>query len=171
MPSVIEQCTSALHQGHFAEATALVGEALAGPAASVARLPLLEVLAQAQTGLQDHAAAAQTWQQAYEQAATSADKTRLFECTSLGYQHLQDYPTLLELARTHLLHVRSAQERAACLLVAGEALFHLQRYKEARQQCLEPAVRLVEVVSYTRVGLWQVSGPLLSGGARLCCCR
>jgi len=158
MPSVIEQCTAALHQGHFAEATALAGAALAGPAASVARLPLLEVLAQAQTGLQDHTAAAQTWQQAYEQAATPADKTRLFERTSLGYQHLQDYPTLLELARTHLLHVRSAQERAACLLVAGEALFHLQRYKEARQQCLEPAVRLVEVAPYTRVGLWQVLG-------------
>ena len=100
----------------------------------------------------------QTWQQAYEQAATPADKARLFERTSLGYQHLQDYPTLLELARTHLLHVRSAQERAACLLVAGEALFHLQRYKEARQQCLEPAVRLVEVAPYTRVGLWQVLG-------------
>jgi tetratricopeptide (TPR) repeat protein len=158
MPSVIEQCTSALHQGHFAEATALVGEALAGPAASVARLPLLEVLAQAQTGLQDHAAAAQTWQQAYEHATTPADKVRLFERTSLGYQHLQDYPTLLELARTHLLHVRSAQERAACLLVAGEALFHLQRYKEARQQCLEPAVHLVEVAPYTRVGLWQILG-------------
>jgi tetratricopeptide (TPR) repeat protein len=158
MPSVIEQCTSALQQGHFAEATALAGEALAGPVTTVARLPLLEVLAQAQTGLQDHAAAAQTWQQAYAQAATPADKTRLFECTSLGYQHLQDYQTLLELAQTHLRHVRSAQERAAGLLVAGEALFHLQRYKEARQQCLEPAVRLVEVAPYTRVGLWQVLG-------------
>src|SRR6266581_159966 len=158
MPSVIEQCTSALQQGHFAEATVLAGEALAGPVACMARVPLLEVLAQAQTGLQDHAAAAQTWQQAYEQAATPADKTRLFERTSLGYQHLQDYPTLLELARTHLRHVCSAQERAACLLVAGEALFHLQRYKEARQQCLEPAVRLVEVAPYTRIGLWQVLG-------------
>src|SRR5215470_4425549 len=158
MPSIIEQCTSALQQGHFMEATALAGEALAGPVACVARLPLLEVLAQAQTGLQDHAAAAKTWQQAYEQAATPADKVRLFERTSLSYQHLQDYPTLLELARTHLLHVRSAQEHAACLLVAGEALFHLQRYKEARQQCLEPAVRLVEVAPYTRVGLWQVLG-------------
>ena len=158
MPSVIEQCTSALQQGHFAEATALAGAALTDPVASAARLPLLEVLAQAQAGLQDHAAAIQTWQQAYAQATTPADKTRLFEHTSLGYQHLQDYSTLLELAQTHLLHVRSAQERAACLLVAGEALFHLQRYKEARQQCLEPAVRLVEVAPYTRVGLWQVLG-------------
>src|SRR6516164_777717 len=131
MPSIIEQCTSALQQGRFTEATALAGEALAGAVVCAARLPLLEVLAQAQTGLQDHAAAAKTWQQAYEQAATPADKMRLFERTSMGYQHLQDYPTLLELARTHLLHVRSAQERAACLLVAGEALFHLQRYKEA----------------------------------------
>jgi tetratricopeptide (TPR) repeat protein len=155
MSSVIEQCTSALQQGHFAEATALAGEALAR---AVARLPLLEVLAQAQTGLQDHAAAAQTWQQAYEQAVTPADKTRLFECTSLRYQHLQDYPTLLELARTHLQHVHSAQERAASLLVAGEALFHLQRYTEACRQYLEPAVRLVEVAPYTRVGLWQVLG-------------
>ena len=158
MPSVIEQCTSALQQKRFAEATALAGEALAGTAASVACVPLLEVLAQAQTGLQDHATAAQTWRQAYDQAATPADKTRLFERTSLGYQHLQDYPNLLELAQTHLRHVRSAQERAACLLVAGEALFHLQRYREARQQCLEPAVRLVEVAPYTRVGLWQGLG-------------
>src|SRR5215471_5267678 len=158
MPSIIEQCTSALQQGHFTEATALAGEALAGAVVCAARLPLLEVLAQAQTGLQDHAAAAKTWQQAYEQAATPVDKTRLFERTSLSCQHLQDYPTLLELARTHLLHVYSAQERAACLLVAGEALFHLQRYKEARQQCLEPAVRLIDVAPYTRVGLWQVLG-------------
>ena len=157
MPSVLEQCTSALQQKRFTEATALADEALAG-AAAVARLPLLEVLAQAQAGLQEHAAAAQTWQRAYEQAATPADKARLFERTSMGYQHLQDYPTLLELAQAHLLHVRSAQERAACLLLAGEALFHLQRYREARQQCLEPAVRLVEVASYTRVGLWQVLG-------------
>ena len=127
MPSVLEQCTSALHQGHFAEATALAGEALAGPAACVARLPLLEVLAQAQTGLQDHAAAACSYACCQVCAATPADKVRLFERTSLGYQHLQDNPTLQELARTHLLHVRSAQERAACHLVAGEALFHLQR--------------------------------------------
>jgi tetratricopeptide (TPR) repeat protein len=158
MPSVIEQCTSALQQKRFAEATALAGEALVGTAAAVAHLPLLEVLAQAQTGLQDYAAAAQTWRQAYEQAATPADKARLFERTSMGYQHLQDYPTLLELAQIHLPHVRSAQERAACLLLAGEALFHLQRYSEARQRCLEPAVRLVEVAPYTRVGLWQVLG-------------
>src|SRR5205809_52448 len=144
MPPVIDQCTAALQQGHFAEATTLASEALASPVVAVARVPLLEVLAQAQTGLQNHAAA--------------ADKMRLFERASLGYQHLQDYPTLLELARTHLRHVRSAQERAACLLVAGEALFHLQRYGEARQQCLEPAVRLVEVAPYTRVGLWQVLG-------------
>src|SRR2546428_8655815 len=158
MPSVIEQCTSALQQGHFVEVTALAGEALAGPAAGVPRVPLLEVLAQAQTSLQDHAAAAQTWQQAYEQAATPSDKTRLFERACLAYQHLQDYPTLLGLAQTHLSQVRSAQERAACLLVASEALFHLHRYREARQQCLEPAVRLVSVAPYTRVGLWQVLG-------------
>ena len=75
MPSVLEQCTSALQQKRFTEATALAGEALAG-ATAVARLPLLEVLAQAQTGLQEHAAAAQTWQRAYEQAATPADKAR-----------------------------------------------------------------------------------------------
>jgi tetratricopeptide (TPR) repeat protein len=156
MPSVLEQCTSALQQKRFTEATALAGEALVG--AAVARLPLLEVLAQAQTGLQDHAAAVQTWQMAYEQASTPADKARLFERTSMGYQHVQDYPALLELAQIHLRHVRSAQERAACLLLAGEALFHLQRYREARQQYLEPAVRLVEVVPYTRVGLWQVLG-------------
>ena len=78
MPSVLEQCTSALQQKRFTEATALADEALAG-AAAVARLPLLEVLAQAQAGLQEHTAAAQTWQRAYEQAATPADNARLFE--------------------------------------------------------------------------------------------
>jgi tetratricopeptide (TPR) repeat protein len=157
MPSVLVQCTAALQQKRFTEATALAGEALASADAAT-RLALLEVLAQAQTGLQDHTAAAQTWQRAYEQAATPADKARLFERTSMGYQSLHDYPMLLELAQTHLRHVRSAQERAACLLLAGEALFHLQRYREARQQCLEPAVRLVEAAAYTRVGLWQVLG-------------
>ena len=45
MPPVIDQCTAALQQGHFAEATTLAGEALASPVASVARVPLLEVLA------------------------------------------------------------------------------------------------------------------------------
>jgi hypothetical protein len=44
------------------------------------------------------------------------------------------------------------------IALADEALFHLQRYTEARQQYLEPAVRLVEVAPYTRVGLWHVLG-------------
>jgi hypothetical protein len=101
MPSCIAECTTALQQGHFGEARALACEALAVTATPEIRIPLFEVLAQAQTSLQDHAAAAQTWQQAYEQAATPSDKTRLFERTCLAYQHLQDYPTLLGLAQTH----------------------------------------------------------------------
>ena len=101
-----------------------------------------------------------------QQAATPADKTRLFERTSLGCRHLQFYPTLLELARTHLLHVRSAQERAACLLVAGEALFHLQRYKK-------PATSVSNLHASRRGRVLHACrslaslGPLLSGGARL----
>src|SRR4029450_10170917 len=97
MPSVIEQCTAALQQGHFVEVKTLACEALAVTATPVARLALLEVLAQAQTGVQDHATAAQTWKQAYEQAETPSDKTRLFEKACLAYQHLHDYPTLLSL--------------------------------------------------------------------------
>lgn len=58
MPSVIEQCTQALQEGHFASARDLARDALAGTAAPAARLPLFELLAQAQVGLQDHVAAA-----------------------------------------------------------------------------------------------------------------
>jgi hypothetical protein len=57
MPDVLEQCTSALQQKRYTEATALAGTALAS-ATTVARLRLLEVLAEGQTGLQEHVAAA-----------------------------------------------------------------------------------------------------------------
>lgn len=153
MPSVIEQCTQALQQGHFGVARDLAHGALAGTEAQAAHLPLLELLAQAQTGLQDHAAAAQTWQQAYETAAT-ADKARLFEQACCAYQQLHDAAALLRLAQAQLRHTRSAQERAACLLVAGEALIERRQYQAAHQRYLTPAVDLVGVAAETRVGLW-----------------
>ena len=146
MSSVIEQCTQALQRGQYTLASALACEALATTEASATRVLLLERLAEAQVGLQDYAAAIQTWQQAYAQATIPTDKTRLFGQACLIYEHLQDYPALLRLAQDQLLHVRSDQERAACLLAAGEALFHLRQGPEARQRYLEPALKLAGVV-------------------------
>src|SRR5712691_4762599 len=158
MPSVIEQCTQALQEGHFASARDLACDALTETAAPAARLPLFELLAQAQVGLQDHVAAAQTWQQAYEEADTPADKARLFEQACLACQNSRDDTALLRLAQAQLSHVRSAQEQAACLLVAGETLLNLQQYRDARQRYLEPAVRLVGVAPTTRAVLWHNLG-------------
>jgi len=158
MPSVIEQCTQALEAGHFASARDLACDVLAGPAAPAARLPLLELLAQAQVGLHDHEGAAQTWQQAYDVATTPAEKARLFELAALAYHHLRDYGALLQLAQTQLPQARRAQDRAACLLAGGEALFRLHQYREARQRYLEPAVQLVDVSPATRAGLWHNLG-------------
>jgi tetratricopeptide (TPR) repeat protein len=154
MQSVLEQCTRALQQRDFATVRDVACAALAGTEAPPSRQPLLELLAQAQAGLQDHAAAAQTWQQAYDQSALPPDKLRLFERARQAYQHLQDYAALLRLAQAQLPHARSPQERAACLLVAGEALMRLQQHQVARHQYLEPAVDLVGVAPETRAFLW-----------------
>src|SRR5712691_524832 len=140
MASVIEQCTQALQGEQFTIASTLACEALATTEAPAVRLLLLELLAQAQTGLQDYAAAIQTWQQAYAQATTPADKTRLFEQVGFAYEHLGDYTGLLRLAQDQLPYARNPQERATCLLTAGEALFHLRQSREARQRYLEPAL-------------------------------
>ena len=70
MHDVIEQSTQALQLGRFEAAKALVSAALEETECPTTRLALLEVLAQAQTGLQEHAAAAHSWQEAYEHAAT-----------------------------------------------------------------------------------------------------
>jgi hypothetical protein len=158
MPSVIEQCTQALQQEHFTIARDLARSALAAAEAPAARLPLLELLAQAQAGLQDHAGAAQTGQQAYEAAATPADKARLFEQLCFAYQQRRDAAALLRLAQAQLPHARSAQERTACRLVAGEALIQLRQYRDARQRYLAPAVDLVGVTPETRVALWHNLG-------------
>jgi hypothetical protein len=159
LPSVIEQCTQALQQGHFAVARDLARGALAAAEAPAARLPLLlELLAQAQAGVQDHAAAAQTWQQAYEAAATATDRARLFERACHAYHQRRDATALLRLAQAQLLHACSAQERAACWLVAGEALIQLRQYRDARQRYLAPAVDLVGVAPETRMGLWHNLG-------------
>ena len=158
MQHVIEQATQALQLGRFDAAKTLVSAALAETECPTTRLALLEVFAQAQTGLQEHAAAARSWQDAYEHATTPDDKARLFEQARQAIRDQQDYPALLHLAQAHLPHIRTPQEHAACLLAAGEALIHLQRYHEARQEYLEPALALAGVVPETRLHVWHYLG-------------
>jgi len=158
MQHVIEQATQALQVGRFEAAKTLVSTALEETACPTTRLALLEVLAQAQTGLQEHAAAAHAWQDAYEHAAAPDDKGRLFEQARQAIRDQQDYPALLHLAQEHLPHIRTPQEHAACLLAAGEALVHLQRYQEAQQEYLEPALELAGVIPETRLHLWHYLG-------------
>src|SRR5262245_30133635 len=158
MQPVIEQATQALQLGRFEAAKTLAAAALEETDLPVARLPLLEVLAQAQAGLQEHAAAAGAWQEAYQHAATPDDKARLFESARQTLRDQPDYPTLLHLDQEHLPHVRTPQEHAVCLLTSGEALIHLQRYQEARQQYFEPALELPGVAPETRLHLWHYLG-------------
>ena len=158
MQHVIEQATEALRLGRFEAAKTLVSAALKETGFPTTRLALLEVLAQAQTGLQEHAAAAHSWQDAYAQAATPDDKARLFEQAHQVIRDQQDYPALLHLAQEHLPHIRTPQEHAVCLLAAGEALIHLQRYHEAKQEYLEPALALASVAPETRLHLWHYLG-------------
>jgi hypothetical protein len=158
MQHVIEQATQALQLGRFEAAKTLVSAALEETECPTTRLALLEVLAQAQTGLQEHAAAAQSWQDAYAHATAPDDKGRLFEQARQVIRDQQDYPALLHLAQEHLPHIRTTQEHASCLLVAGEALIHLQRYQEARQEYLEPALEIASVAPETRLHLWHYLG-------------
>src|SRR6266436_2714598 len=158
MQHVIEQATQALQLGRLEAAKTLVSTALEETECPATRLSLLEILAQAQTGLQDHAAAAHTWQDAYQHAAAPDDKARLFEQARQAIRDQQDYPALLRLAQEHLPHIRTPQEQAACLLAAGEALIHLQRYQEAQQEYLEPALALAGVAPETRLHLWHYLG-------------
>src|SRR5262245_26261679 len=126
MQHVIEQATQALQLGRFEAAKTLVSAALEETECPATRLALLEILAQAQVGLQEHAAAAHAWQEAYAQATTPDDKGRVFEQARQVVRDQQDYPALLHLAQVHLPHIRTSQEHAVCLLAAGEALIHLQ---------------------------------------------
>jgi tetratricopeptide (TPR) repeat protein len=158
MQHVIEQATQALRLGRFEAAKTLVSAALKETGLPTTRLALLEVLAQAQTALQEHAAAAHSWREAYEQAATPDDKARLFEQAHQAIRDQQDYPALLHLAQEHLPYIRTPQEHATCLLAAGEALIHLQRYHEAKQEYLEPALALASVAPETRLHLWHYLG-------------
>src|SRR5262249_34848141 len=118
MQPIIEQATHALQLGRFEGAKTLVSAALAETELPAARLPLLEVLAQAQAGLQEYAAAARSWQEAYQHATAPDDKMRLFEQARQALRDQQDYPTLLRLAQDHLPQVRTPQGHAACLLAA-----------------------------------------------------
>src|SRR5262249_15673598 len=158
MQSIIEQGRQALQYRHVASARDLACDALAVTEAPEASLPLFEVLGQAQGGLHDDAATARTWQHASEAATTHVEQTRVFERAALAAQHQRDYGALLRLVQAQLGRAQNAQERAACLLAGGEALFQLQQYREARQRYLEPAVRLVGVPPATRVGLWHTLG-------------
>jgi tetratricopeptide (TPR) repeat protein len=158
MQHVIEQATQALQLRRFEAAKTLVSAVLEETKCPTTRLALLEILAQAQTGLQEHAAAVHSWQDAYEHAAAPDDKGRVFEQARQAIRDQQDYAALLHLAQEHLPHIRTPQEHAACLLAAGEALIHLQRYQEARQEYLEPALELAGATPETRLHLWHYLG-------------
>ncbi len=158
MQPVIEQATHALQLGRFETAKTLASGALIETDITDTRLPLLEVLAQAQAGLQEHDAAAGAWRDAYRQATEPDEKTRLFEQARQAIRDQQDYPMLLQLAQDHLPHSRTPQEQAACMLAAGEALVQLHRSPEARQQYLEPALELAGVTPETRLHLWHFLG-------------
>src|SRR2546430_2897228 len=158
MQHVIEQATQALQLGRLEAANTLVSTALEETECPATRFSLLEILAQAQTGLQDHAAAAHSWQDAYQHAVTPDDKARIFEQARQAIRDQQDYAALLRLAQEHLPHIRTPPEQAACLLAAGEALIHLQRYQEAQQEYLEPALALAGVAPETRLHLWHYLG-------------
>src|SRR2546421_3839321 len=105
MQHVIEQATQALQVGRFEAVKTLVSAALEETECPTTRLALLEVLAQAQTGLQEHAAAARSWQEAYEHAAAPDDRGRVFEQAPQAIREQQDYPALLHLAQAHLPHI------------------------------------------------------------------
>ena len=158
MQPVIEQATQALQLGRFEAAKMLAAAALAETELPTIRLPLLEILAQAQASLQEQAAAASAWQEAYQYATTPDDKARVFEPARQSIRDQQDYEALLRLAQAHLPHVRTPQEHAVCLLTSGEALVHLQRYQEARQESLERALELPAVAPETRLHLWHYLG-------------
>ncbi|MEE9149255.1 MAG: hypothetical protein V3U27_17880 [Candidatus Tectomicrobia bacterium] len=153
MTSVIEQATDALAAKRFATVKTLSCDALATHQPLAIQVQLLELLAQAQTGLDDHTEAARTWQQAYEQAPTPLDTWRLFTCTRQAYQHLRDYPALVQLAHAQLAHATTTQERASCLLIAGEAMYHLHQYRDAQNLYFTPALALASVAPETRVYL------------------
>src|SRR5215510_2480884 len=158
MQHVIEQATQALQLRRFEAAKTLVSAVLEETECPTTRLALLELLAQAQTGLQEHAAAVHSWQDAYEHATAPDDKGRVFEQARQAIRDQQDYAALLHLAQAHLPHNRTPQEHAACLLAVGESLIHLQRYQEARQEYLEPALELAGATPETRLHLWHYLG-------------
>lgn len=158
MQSVIEQATQALQRRRFADAKTLASAALATTDRPAARLPLLEMLAQAQAGLQEYEAAARSWHEAYQYATTYEDRARLFAQARQALQEQHDYTALWHLAHDHLAHVRTPQEQAACLLTAGTALMHLQRYQEARRQYLAPALEIPGAAPETRLQLWHYLG-------------
>ena len=125
---------------------------------TLAYLSPLGILAPDQPGPAASGENPHAWQQAYQQASTTAEKSRLFEQARQTYQEQRDYAALLRLAQEHLQQVTTPQERAGCLLVAGEALIQLQQYQEARLQYLEPALAIVGTAPETRLHLWHYLG-------------
>lgn len=158
MQPVIEQATHALQLGRFEVAKTLISTALETMEAPETRQALFEMLAQAQTGLQDHAAATRSWHEAYLCTTTPDERTRIFESARQAMRDHEEHEALLRLAQSHLEHTRTPPERAACLLAAGEALIHLQRYAEARKDYLEPAMALSGIPPETRLHLWHYLG-------------
>ena len=86
----------------------MLGEALGTADDQSDRLVLLELLAEAQSGLDDPTAAASTWEQAYHQSSSAANRARLFEQACQGYEQAQNLSALEHLAQVHGRCVNSA---------------------------------------------------------------
>ena len=153
MQPVIEEAPHAFNAERVEETSAFEVAPL-----SLAHLSPLGILAPDQPGTAGQGESPYAWQQAYQQASTSAEKSRLFEQARQTYQEQRDYTSLLRLAQEHLQQVTTPQERAGCLLVAGEALIQLQQYQEARLQYLEPALAITGTTLETRLHLWHYLG-------------
>jgi tetratricopeptide (TPR) repeat protein len=155
---VVEQAEQAIQSGQFEAACTLIETALMAGEEPDAQAKLLECLGQARAGLQDYAEAAQAFQRAYDAVTEQHDKARLFQCACQAYRQERDFPALLRLADLQLEHVTSKREQADCLLVAGEALVRLRRYREARECYLTPAANLDDAAPSARVYLWNYLG-------------
>ncbi|MDH3604451.1 MAG: hypothetical protein OEU26_33005, partial [Candidatus Tectomicrobia bacterium] len=116
MQAIIQQAHQALQQGRFETCRSVICESLGAADDPSDRLALLEMLAQAQAGLDDLEAAAQTWEQAYHDAPTPTEQARLFERACQSYEQTQNHSALERLAQAHGRCAATSHERAKSLL-------------------------------------------------------
>ena len=158
MQTIIQEVRQALQQGRFETCQTVIDEALCAADDQTDRLVLLEMLAEAQSGLDDPAAAAHTWEQAYHQSPSATDRARLFEQACQSYEQAQNLSALERLAQVHGRCASTSHERAKSLLVAGEALMRQRHYRKARERYFEPALDYRDIRPEMRAYLWYDMG-------------